>query len=98
MTYLARSRPPLTDTVLDLRDAYHGAAEASTHAARELDELAIAVAAPSKALALARAAVSARTRREAVRTPGPMMTAAPICRVPTCRSGIAGPAPGCPGR
>ena len=55
--------PALTDTVLDLRDTYHGAAEASTRAARELDELAISVAAPSKPLALARAAVSAQTRR-----------------------------------
>jgi hypothetical protein len=55
--------PALTDTVLDLRDTYHGAAEASTRAARELDELAISVAAPSKPLALARAAIPAQTRR-----------------------------------
>jgi hypothetical protein len=55
--------PALMDTVLDLRDAYHGAADASTRAARELDELALAVAAPSKALALARAAASVQTRR-----------------------------------
>jgi len=55
--------PALTDTVLELRDAYHGAADASTRAARELDELAITVAAPSKPLALARAAAQAQTRR-----------------------------------
>ena len=55
--------PALTDTVLDLRDTYHGAAEASTRAARELDELAISIAAPSKTLALARAAIPAQTRR-----------------------------------
>jgi hypothetical protein len=55
--------PALVDTVLDLQDAYHSAAEASTQAARELDEIAIAVAAPSKALALARAAAVAQTRR-----------------------------------
>jgi len=55
--------PALTDTVLDLRDVYHGAADASTRAARKLDELAIAVTAPSKALALARAAASVQTRR-----------------------------------
>ena len=34
--------PALTDTVLDLRDVYHGAADASTRAARKLDELASA--------------------------------------------------------
>ena len=55
--------PALIETVLDLRDAYNGAAEASTRAARELDELAIAVAAPSKALALARAAGLVPARR-----------------------------------
>jgi hypothetical protein len=55
--------PALIDTVLDVRDAYHGAAEASIRAARELDELAIAVAAPSKALALARAAALVPSRR-----------------------------------
>jgi hypothetical protein len=55
--------PALTSTVLELRDAYHGAAEASTHAARELDELAIAVAAPSRALGLARAAALVPSRR-----------------------------------
>jgi hypothetical protein len=55
--------PALTSTVLDLRDAYCGAAEASIRAARELDELAIAVAAPSKALALARAAALVPARR-----------------------------------
>lgn len=55
--------PALTSTVLELRDAYHGAAEASTQAARELDELAIAVAAPSKALGLARAAALVPSRR-----------------------------------
>ena len=55
--------PALVSTVLDLQDAYRGAAEASTRAARELDELAIAAAAPSKALALARAAAVAQTRR-----------------------------------
>ena len=49
--------PALTDPVRDLHDTYHGAAEASTHAARELGELAITLDAPSKALALARAAV-----------------------------------------
>jgi len=47
----------------DLRDAYHGAAEASTHAAHELGELAITLDAPSKALALARAAVPGPARR-----------------------------------
>jgi hypothetical protein len=55
--------PALIDTVLDLRDSYHGAAEASTRAAQKLDELAIAVAAPSKALALARAAALVPSRR-----------------------------------
>lgn len=55
--------PALVSTVLDLQDAYRSAAEASTQAARELDEIAIAVAAPSKALALARAAAVAQTRR-----------------------------------
>jgi hypothetical protein len=55
--------PALVSTVLDLQDAYRGAAEAGTRAARELDEIAIAVAAPSKALALARAAAVAQTRR-----------------------------------
>ena len=55
--------PALVSTVLELQDAYRSAAEASTQAARELDELAIAVAAPSKALALARAAAAAQTRR-----------------------------------
>jgi hypothetical protein len=55
--------PALVSTVLELQDAYRSAAEASTQAARELDELAIAVAAPSTALALARAAAGAQTRR-----------------------------------
>jgi len=55
--------PALTDTVLGLRDVYDGAAEASTRAARKLDELAIAMAAPSKPLALARAAAPVQTRR-----------------------------------
>jgi hypothetical protein len=55
--------PALVETVLELQDTYHSAAEASTQAARELDEIAIAVAAPSKALALARAAAVVQTRR-----------------------------------
>jgi hypothetical protein len=55
--------PALIDTVLEVQDAYHGAAEASVRAARELDEIAIAVAASSKALALARAAALVQTRR-----------------------------------
>jgi hypothetical protein len=55
--------PALVSTVLELQDAYRSAAEASTQAARELDELAIAVTAPSKTLALARAAAGAQTRR-----------------------------------
>ena len=49
--------PPPPRRLRELRDAYHGAAEASAHAARELGELAIALEAPSKPLALARAAV-----------------------------------------
>ena len=55
--------PALIETVLELQDAYHGAAEASVQAARELDQIAIAVAAPSKTLALARAAALIQTRR-----------------------------------
>jgi hypothetical protein len=54
---------PLINTVLELQDTYHDAAEASIRAVRKLDELAIAVAAPSKTLALARAAASVQTRR-----------------------------------
>ena len=55
--------PALINTVLELQDTYHDAAEASIRAVRKLDELAIAVAAPSKTLALARAAASVQTRR-----------------------------------
>ena len=55
--------PALIETVLEVQDAYHGAAEASGQAARELDEIAIAIEAPSKALALARAAALVQTRR-----------------------------------
>ena len=55
--------PALTGTVLELQDTYHDAADASIRALRVLDELAIAVAAPSKTLALARAAASVQTRR-----------------------------------
>ena len=55
--------PAPAGTVLELHDAYHGAADASTHAARTLDEVALAVAAPSKTLALARAAASIPARR-----------------------------------
>ena len=55
--------PALITTVLDMQDAYHDAAEASIQTARELDEIAIAVAAPSKPLALARAAALFQTRR-----------------------------------
>jgi hypothetical protein len=55
--------PALTDTVLELRDAYQDAAEASTRAAQHLDELAIEVAAPSRALGLARSAALAPARR-----------------------------------
>ena len=55
--------PALTDTVLGLRDVYDGAAQASTRAAQKLDELAIVMAAPSKPLALARAAALVQTRR-----------------------------------
>ena len=55
--------PALTETVLELRDAYQDAAEASTRAAQYLDELAIEVAAPSRTLGLARAAALAPARR-----------------------------------
>ena len=55
--------PALTGTVLEAQDAYHDAADASIRAARDLDEIAIAIAAPSKTLALARAAAPVQTRR-----------------------------------
>ena len=63
--------PALTDTVLGLRDVYDGAAQASTRAARKLDELAIAMAAPSKPLALARAAAPVQSRRRGGRDTWP---------------------------
>ena len=65
--------PAPADVVVDLRDAYQVAAEASMQAVRELDELAIATAAPSRPLALARAAL-ARSRRGGRGTgqPGPV--------------------------
>jgi hypothetical protein len=56
--------PALIETVLEVQDAYHDAAEMSLRAALELDEIAIAVAAPSKTLALARAAALVQTRRQ----------------------------------
>ena len=46
-----------------LHEAYRVALDASVQAARALDELSIATAAPSKALALARAAASAQSSR-----------------------------------
>ncbi len=46
-----------------LHEAYRVALDASVQAARALDELSIAAAAPSKALALARAAASAQSSR-----------------------------------
>jgi len=46
-----------------LHEAYRVALDASVQAARALDELSIAAGAPSKALALARAAASAQSRR-----------------------------------
>ena len=46
-----------------LHEAYRVALNASVQAARALDELSIAAGAPSKALALARAAASAQSRR-----------------------------------
>jgi hypothetical protein len=46
-----------------LHEAYRVALNASVQAARALDELSIATGAPSKALALARAAASAQSRR-----------------------------------
>ena len=55
--------PALTGTVLEAQDAYHDAADASIRAARDLDEIAIAIAAPSKTLALAQAAAPVQTRR-----------------------------------
>ena len=55
--------PAPTDTVLELRDAYQDAAEASTRAAQYLDELAIEAAAPSRTLGLARAAALAPAQR-----------------------------------
>ena len=46
-----------------LQEAYRVALDASVQAARALDELSIAAGAPSKTLALARAAASAQSRR-----------------------------------
>jgi hypothetical protein len=46
-----------------LHEAYRAALDASVQAARALDELSITAGAPSKALALARAAASAQSRR-----------------------------------
>jgi hypothetical protein len=54
--------PARPGTVRDLHQAYHGAADASGHAMRRLDELAIVVAAPSKVLGLARAAALVPSR------------------------------------
>jgi hypothetical protein len=55
----------------ELQQAYHVAADASMRATRELDELAIAVAAPSRALALARTAAPAQSRRRSGYGPQP---------------------------
>lgn len=63
--------PALIGNVLEVRDAYLAAAEASVQAARELDEIAIALPAPSKALALARAAELVQTRQRGGRSVWP---------------------------
>ena len=55
--------PAPAGRVLEAKDAYHDAADASIRAATDLDEIAIAIAAPTKALALARAAAPVQTRR-----------------------------------
>ena len=55
--------PAPTETVLEAQDAYDDAVGASIRAARDLDEIAIAIAAPSKTLALARTAAAVQTRR-----------------------------------
>jgi hypothetical protein len=54
--------PALSDMVAELHEAYQGAADASIRATRELDELAVAAGAPSRALALARAAALVPSR------------------------------------
>jgi hypothetical protein len=88
--------PALIDTVLEVQDAYHGAAEASVQAARELDEIAIAIEAPSKALALARAAALVQTRRRGGQDVYLDDEGRSDLPRSGCRSAIAVPAPGCP--
>jgi hypothetical protein len=57
--------------VVELQQAYRDAADASIQATRELDELAITAAAPSRALALARTAAPAQSRRRGGYGPPP---------------------------
>ena len=75
-----------------LHEAYRVALDASVQAARALDELSIAAAAPSKALALARAAASAQSIRRGA-NPGQMTAFPGIRRSPARLSRIAAQLP-----